>query len=120
MRIEKIKIDGEEYPVCYSAGVLQQMEERFGIDNPFNFKTTRDSIWVLHIMLKAAAGYYKLKGMDYKEPPTEEELATLMGPDDFNEMYLAISQTIKNGSTTKVQVENEDDDSKNVTATPSV
>ena len=47
MRIEKIKIDGEEYPVCYSAGVLQQMEERFGIDNPFNFKTTRDSIWVL-------------------------------------------------------------------------
>lgn len=120
MRIEKIKIDGEEYPVCYSAGVLQQMEERFGTDTPFNFKTTRDSIWVLHIMLKAAAGYYKLKGMDYKEPPTEEELAILMGPDDFNEMYLAISQTIKNGSTTKVQVENEDDDSKNVTATPSV
>ncbi|MBQ2994404.1 MAG: hypothetical protein IJD56_02785 [Peptococcaceae bacterium] len=120
MRIEKIKIDGEEYPVCYSAGVLQQMEERFGADNPFNFKTTRDSIWVLHIMLKAAAGYYKLKGMDYKEPPTEEALAILMGPDDFKEMYLTVSRAIQNGSATKVQVENEDDDSKNVTATPSV
>ena len=120
MRIEKIKIDGEEYPVCYSAGVLQQMEERFGTDTPFDFKTTKDSVWVLHIMLMAAAKYNKLKGFEYKEPPTEEELTILMGPEDFNEMYLTVSQAIQNGSVTKVQVENEDDNSKNVTATPSV
>ena len=102
MKTSKIRIDGKEYTMCFSARVMRACVDRFGDLNKFDKSLMSENIgealdtaiWMLATMMDAGARYDKLCGAGSGTAPTKDELYDLVDTTDLNEMKNKIAETI--------------------------
>lgn len=115
MRIGKLTISGVERPLCFSTRVVCDAQTRFGgLDGLMaamgsdSLQTKLDAVtWTLARMLDAGARYVNLtqEGAAPPQPPTQEDLLDLYGPDDLVELVRAINTTMSAGAEREVDLE---------------
>lgn len=117
-----IKAIEKDFPLCYTveaqtkiaakAGRLEDLKVLFEKDD--SAETVENIVWVLAILMEAAANREKVKckmlGEDYKggEPPSYDELRMLLGVTELEkETIEEIFSAMRKGSQTTVEVKEE-------------
>lgn len=124
MRTSKITLDGEERVLCFSAGVVEDVCERFGdLNGMFNALGGRGQggedeaapvnlalqiktlYWLLARMMDAGARYARRKGIPCSEPLSVEDIRDVCDLADFAALKDKVLETITSGSTREVDAE---------------
>ncbi len=113
MRTATLNIGGREWPVCFSARVVCDCEDRFGkVDGLFEalsadkvtdkFKTLA---WLAAEMLDAGARLSRMDGKAADVPPDEDELLDVLGMDDVGAVQAALLSAITGDAKRTVEAE---------------
>lgn len=119
MKLSTIKLRGEEYPLIFSAWVIDQIQDHGNgdveeeLDRILNSSRVKDMLWLLSLFLQGGYEAAKILGNDAKKPPTYEELMFLTQVTEFGEIGDAIRNAVA-ASHPDVQLA---DDKKNVNTT---
>ena len=113
MRIGKIKINGREHLLCFSARVVRSCSERYGsidkipdaLSKGTEAEIMDESFWLLAEMMTAGDRYAKLEGLENEKPLSVEELYDTCGMEDIANMKTRIFETVSNGNERMVEVE---------------
>lgn len=119
MRTGNIEINGVTYPLCFSASILVALEEQgqdisdvLGADK----LAVSNLLKLLASMIEAGIKYQRLTGTCDVEPLTYEDVCLLLGPEDFQRVLKAVTETITAGQKRTVEAV-EPKDRKNAKAT---
>jgi len=124
MRQTSVKIDGVEYPLCYSVRVVRAAVERFGSLEAMGkaafagegAESVDARLWLLAQEMDAGARYAKRCGLDSPAPLTEEEiLDSVPGLQIAELLNAAVSAMVESSATS---IDAEPPESKNAGATP--
>lgn len=115
MRTGKIKVNGKEYLLCFSARVVRSCAKRYGsvekINEALSTGTEADimdeSFWMLAEMMDAGARYAKLEGLECPEPLSVDDLYDTCSMEDIISMKERIFETVSNGNERNVETEPE-------------
>ena len=118
MRTGSITILGKNYPLCFSARVIKNFEEKFDcsiaeLSNVLSQegKTMENVFWLLSEMSKAGSRYKELTdGEEAPKPLDVDFLFDVFGVDDIANLKNNIAVTIEGG--VKREVETEEDEKK--------
>ena len=121
-RVTTYKINGKEYPLCFTMGAAAAMMERYGgIDKIADIINTKDearclteAVWMLGQLLHAGCSRARLMGEDSPEPPGVQALYDLLTIGDLHSARVAIMGCLVAGSARNVEA----DPVKNAEATP--
>lgn len=119
MKLSTIKLRGIDYPLIFSAWVIDQIQERGNgdveeeLDRILNSNRVSDMLWLLSLFLKGGYEAAKVLGNEAKIPPTYEELMFLTQVSEFGEIGGAIRSAVSS-SHPDVQLA---DDGKNAKTT---
>ena len=124
MKQTRVKIDGAEYPLCYSIRVVRAAVERFGSLEAMGkaafagegAESVDARLWLLAQEMDAGARYAKRCGLDSPAPLTEEEiLDSVPGMQIAELLNAAVSAMVESSATS---IDAEPPKSKNAGATP--
>ena len=109
MRTEIVKICGKEYIACFSTRVLMALEEREGdstkgLQRILSENKVSDLFWLLAQMIDAGDRYAKLEGLDNPGKLALDDLIDLIGVDEYEGVFRAVTETVKAGNTPNVEV----------------
>lgn len=122
MRTGSITVLGKNYPLCFSARVIKNFEEKFdcSIGELYNVlgqegKTVENAFWLLSEMSKAGSRYKELAdGEEAPKPLDVDFLFDIFGVDDIANLKNNIFTTIKGGVKREVDaVEDENENEEN-------
>lgn len=124
MRTAKIKLNGNEYLMCFSTRVVRVCTERYGdidkigevLKDAEPLKALDEALWLLSTMLDGGARYAKLNNIENPTAPTFDELYDICDMSDLVGLKEKIQETITGGSKPSVAIESQ----KNAVATPTV
>lgn len=122
MRVGKVKINNQEYPVVFSTAVAIAVEDKTGksagagLGEILAGGKLSDLFWLLAQMIKAGATYKGINGEPHPEPLSYETLTALVGLDDYKTVFADMTEVATDGVRPEVIVEGE---SKNAIASPS-
>lgn len=108
MRTGKITVNGLDYITCLSTRVLVALEERGGdadkeLARIMKSAKLSDLFWLLAQMIDAGNRYAKLEGLENPGTLSLDDLMDTMGPDDYDGMTLAMTETVRAGTTPTVE-----------------
>lgn len=109
MRTSKAFINGEEYITCFSTRVLMSIEEKYGdadegLKKILNGKKIADIFWLLSLMIDAGDRYAKMEGIENPGKMSMDELIDIVGVNDYESIFKAVSATALAGNTATVEV----------------
>ena len=121
-RVATYKINGKEYPLCFTMGAAAAMMERYGDITKISDAITGDdankclteAIWMLGQLLHSGCMHARLLGGDVPDPPGVCALYDLLTIGDLRDVRLAIMACLAAGSARNVEAE----PIKNAEATP--
>lgn len=113
MRTARIKIEGREHLLCFSARVVRAVTERYGgveaIDGALSgsepVRALDEAVWLLATMMDGGARYAKLNDIDNPPALTADELLDVLDISDFGRLKDKIAETITNGKSVNVEAE---------------
>lgn len=119
MRTGKVTIHGKEYMLCFSTRVLMALEEREGdstkgLQRIMKDEKVSDLFWLLEQMIDAGDRYAGIEGIANPGKLTVDQLADMVGVDEYETMFGAVAEAVKAGNAPTVEVK----PSKNANATP--
>lgn len=113
MKIARMTVDGQEYPLCFSVRVIRQCTDRYGgvenidkaLDSSDPMTALDEAIWLLTTMM--AAGERYAKKHDIISPPalSVDEFYDLCDTEDLSSMKEKIFETITTGQMPDVEVQ---------------
>ncbi len=126
MRTGSITILGKNYPLCFSARVIKNFEEKFdcSIGELYNVlgqegKTLENTFWLLSEMSKAGSRYKELAdGEEAPKPLDIDFLFDVFGVDDIANLKNNIAVTIEGGVKREVEAEEDEENEKKQKAVP--
>lgn len=109
MRTANINLLGENYKLCFSAGVMIACEEKYGsVDKALN-KIGDGSFeaifWLLYEMMRAGANYAKIHNEENPEVKDFLYYASEIGLDELSEMKKGITEAVISGQERTFEVE---------------
>lgn len=108
MRTASIDLFGVTYTLCYSARVVAAMEARCGTAQEGINKIAKgnmtETFWLLSQMLEAGEAYDKMMDKEPPKPPTHDHLLTVLGREDFDNVYGAVADALTAGNKPTVEV----------------
>lgn len=112
MRTGKITIQEKEYILCFSTRVLMRLEERGGnadaeLKRIMEGGKISDLFWLLAQMVDAGDRYARLEGLDNPGTLSLDDMADLIGVDDYPKMLGALTDTMQKGNTPTIQTKAE-------------
>ena len=122
MRVGKVTINNQEFPVVFSTAVAIAVGERTGktagegLGEILAGGKLSDLFWLLSRMIKAGAAYKEINGEPHPEPLSYETLTDLVGIDDYKTVFADMTEAATGGIRPEVIVEGE---SKNAIASQS-
>lgn len=113
MKVARIKILGQERPLCFSTRVMCNAAEKFGgMDKLFAVMKNDDLsrkldgiFWLLAELLRAGHAYAALTGEDCPEPLSAEQLQDLYGMDDLAGLTTVVAEAVTAGARRTVEAE---------------
>ena len=121
MRVGKIEVNGTEYPLCLSTSLICELEEETGlphgeaIDKIISGGKVSELFGLMARMIAAGCRYKKLIGEEAPDPISKQDLADLIGLDDYPTVFGQLYASVTGGATPEVTVE---PDSKNAETSP--
>ena len=108
MRTGKITVNGLDYITCLSTRVLVALEGRGGgadkeLAPIVGSANLSDLFWLLAQMIDAGNRYAKLEGLENPGTLSLDDLLDTMGPDDYEGMTTAMTETVRAGTTPTVE-----------------
>lgn len=126
MRTGSITILGKNYPLCFSARVIKNFEEKFDCSIgelssvlAQEGKTLENTFWLLSEMSKAGSRYKELAdGEEAPKPLDVDFLFDVFGVDDIANLKNNIAVTIEGGVRREVETEGDEESEKKLKAVP--
>ena len=126
MRTGSITILGKNYPLCFSARVIKNFEEKFDcsiaeLSNVLSQegKTMENVFWLLSEMSKAGSRYKELTdGEEAPKPLDVDFLFDVFGVDDIANLKNNIAVTIEGGVKREVETEEDEENEKKLKTVP--
>ena len=117
MDFKTVKLGGKEYPIIFSAWVIDQIQEKSDdveaeLSRILDSSKVKDMLWLLSLFLRGGYEGAKILGKETPEPPTFEQLMFLTSVTDFASIGKAIREAVGTGEP-DVKLEDE----KNLKAT---
>lgn len=112
-RTTTIKINNEDYILCYSTRVVRAVTDKFGSPGKMDEALKNEdsavdrieaNLFVLSALLKAGAAYAKLEGAENPRPLSLEELHTFYPIMHPRIIYAKIKEAIALGSAVSVEI----------------
>lgn len=120
MRTASIELLGEEYTLCFSAGVMIACDEKYGgVEKALQnisegrFETV---FWLLYEMMKAGAKYDEINHKEHAEVKDYEHYTALIGFDELQNMQQSITDAVIAGKERNFEVVDKRKTSKKKTA----
>lgn len=109
MRTGKVTVHGKEYLLCFSTRVLMALEEREGDSDKalmriLNEHKITDLFWLLSQMIDAGDRYAKIEGIENPGKLTVDELADIVGVDEYENMFASITKAIGAGNKQNIKI----------------
>lgn len=103
MKLNTINISGKEYPLIFSAWVIDQIQSKNDdveaeLNRILSSSKVSDMFWLLSLFLKAGHEASKLLGNEGPEPPTYEALMILTQVTEFGKIGEAIKAAVATSS----------------------
>lgn len=119
MRVKTITINGKEYPTCFSARVLLNLEAKGGdadqeLSRILSQHKLADMFWLLHQMVEAGARWAEMEHQPHPGPLSLDAMVDSISVDELDTMFSSITDTITDDSKSTVEAV----PGKNVEATP--
>ena len=126
MRTGSITILGKNYPLCFSARVIKNFEEKFDCSIAElssvlsqDEKALENTFWLLSEMSKAGSRYKELiDGKEAPKPLDVDFLFDVFGVDDIANLKNNIAVTIEGGVRREVETEGDEESEKKLKAVP--
>ena len=126
MRTGSITVLGKNYPLCFSARVIKNFEEKFDCSIAElssvlsqNEKALENTFWLLSEMSKAGSRYKELTdGKEASKPLDVDFLFDVFGVDDIANLKNNIAVTIEGGVRREVETEGDEESEKKLKAVP--
>ena len=126
MRTGSITVLGKNYPLCFSARVIKNFEEKFDCSIgelssvlAQEGKTLENTFWLLSEMSKAGSRYKELiDGKEAPKPLDVDFLFDVFGVDDIANLKNNIAVTIEGGVRREVETEGDEESEKKLKAVP--
>ena len=126
MRTGSITVLGKKYPLCFSARVIKNFEEKFDCSIAElssvlsqDEKALENTFWLLSEMSKAGSRYKELiDGKEAPKPLDVDFLFDVFGVDDIANLKNNIAVTIEGGVRREVETEGDEESEKKLKAVP--
>lgn len=126
MRTGSITVLGKNYPLCFSARVIKNFEEKFDCSIAElssvlsqDEKALENTFWLLSEMSKAGSRYKELiDGKEAPKPLDVDFLFDVFGVDDIANLKNNIAVTIEGGVRREVETEGDEESEKKLKAVP--
>ena len=126
MRTGSITILGKNYPLCFSARVIKNFEEKFDCSIgelssvlAQEGKALENTFWFLSEMSKAGSRYKELAdGKEAPKPLDVDFLFDVFGVDDIANLKNNIAVTIEGGVKREVETEEDEENEKKLKTVP--
>lgn len=126
MRTGSITVLGKNYPLCFSARVIKNFEEKFDCSIAElssvlsqDEKALENTFWLLSEMSKAGSRYKELiDGKEAPKPLDVDFLFDVFGVDDIVDLKNNIAVTIEGGVRREVETEGDEESEKKLKAVP--
>ena len=115
MRTASIRVDGVEYPLCFSALVVRDATDFFGgisemydaMDDANQARRLDATIRVVSMMMSGGAAYAQVRGLPHPDPLSYEALYATCTLGDLAALRGAVVETVNRGSAVHVEAEPE-------------
>ena len=126
MKTGSITVLGKNYPLCFSARVIKNFEEKFdcsigelSIVLAQEGKALENTFWFLSEMSKAGSRYKELAdGEEAPKPLDVDFLFDVFGVDDIANLKNNIAVTIEGGVKREVETEEDEENEKKLKTVP--
>ena len=126
MKTGSITVLGKNYPLCFSARVIKNFEEKFDcsiaeLSNVLSQegKTMENVFWLLSEMSKAGSRYKELTdGEEAPKPLDVDFLFDVFGVDDIANLKNNIAVTIEGGVKREIETEEDEENEKKLKTVP--
>lgn len=126
MKTGSITVLGKNYPLCFSARVIKNFEEKFDCSIAElssvlsqDEKALENTFWLLSEMSKAGSRYKELiDGKEAPKPLDVDFLFDVFGVDDIANLKNNIAVTIEGGVKREVETEGDEESEKKLKAVP--
>lgn len=109
MRTSKINLLGEDYALCFSAGVMIACDEKYGgVDKAMQEMAAgkfEPAFWLLYQMMLAGQAYCDINHIHNPEVKSYDYLMTMVGVDELANIHKSITETVQSGNKRNFEVE---------------
>ena len=96
-------IGGKKYPMIFNATVLINLEKyknkpsEKALQELLEGGSASDTFWLLHECVEQGCAYAKYLGEEAPDVPSVDEIAFLVGVDEFGDITKELFETVQNG-----------------------